>query len=527
MLTPAQAKALDHVRRGAKARGTELRARSEDLLARCGAEGSYERLELAFRRARVTASFHPDRLRDDGLTVVEGMLRDGLYRSQFETGLTNGSPTAFPGGERDTWENVLFGGAYRDARPEERPKYGALDLMRHADGGSPRFGSCHLVFRESVGERCTFSWGDSHQGPEHTATLDALEPIVWALLDTLERTTEALGERHLHVREIARRLERGGAHSALGRALDDYVEAQIHGEIRLDRDVAALVVDPSFAGTETLVAFVRLSRRHGLPLREHPGYSLGVDVVPEHFRGPRMVPFARRVADFSTTESTLDAATLGRAAASSSRTPEHWTEWGTPAETWQLLKQLWHVLVRYGRPSKRARSELRLVRPSERYRETFLHGLGEFRAEGLPWWTGGDFASIEQDFGTFVKKKREDSRRRADGFVPALHLWAIVDGRFAGRISIRRELTPALRVEGGHIGYDTVPTFRGLGIATEMLRKALPIARKLGLGEVLLTCNDTNAASIRVIEANGGVLVATKRLAPDRPLKRHYRITLG
>jgi predicted acetyltransferase len=527
MLTPNQANALDHVRRAARLRGPDLRARIEELLERCGVTGSYERIEHAFRNARVTASFHPDRLREDGLTVIEAMIHDGLYRNQFETGLTSGSPTAFPGGERDTWENVLFGGAYREATSEERPKYGALDLMNHADGGSPRFGSCYLVFRKSVAERCTFSWGDSHQGPEHTATFEALEPVVWALLDTLERTSEALGERDLHVRDIARRLERGRMRAWLGRALDEYVEAQVHGELRFDRDVSELVVDPSFADTETFDALARLSRHYGVELREHPGYGLGVLELPEHFRGPRMIPFGRRVAEFSTVEGRLDAATLGRAAASLSRTPEHWTEWGTPAETWQLLKQLWHVLVRYGRPLKRVRPDLRLVRPSERYRETFLRGLGEFRVEGLPWWTGGDFGSIEQDFGAFVKKKREDSRRRSDGFVPALHLWAIVDGRFAGRISIRPELTPALRLEGGHIGYDTVPSSRGRGIATEMLRKALPIARKLGLSEVLLTCNDTNSASIRVIEANGGVLVATKSLEPNRPLKRHYRITLG
>jgi predicted acetyltransferase len=527
LLTPTQANALDHVRRGATRRGPELRARIEELLERWGAEGSYGRIEHAFRQARVTASFHPDRLCQGGRTVVEGMIRDGLYRSQFETGITSGSPTAYPGGERDIWENTFFGGAYREAMPEERPKYGALDLMGHADGGSPRFGSCHLVFHEAIAERCTFSWGDSHQGPEHTATLDALEPVVWALLDTLARTSEALGERDLHVRDVARRLERGRACASLGRALDDYLEAQIHGEIRFDRDVSELVVDPSFAGTETFDALSQLSRRYGVKLREHPGYGLGVLDVPEHFRGPRMIPLGRRVAEFSTVEGKLDAATLGRAAASLSRTPEHWIEWGPPAETWQLLKQLWHVLVRYGQPLKHVRPDLRLVRPSERYRETVLRGLGEFRVEGLPWWTGGDFGSIEQDFGAFVKKKREDSRRRSDGFVPALHLWAIVNGRFAGRISIRRELTPALRLEGGHIGFDTVPTYRGHGIATEMLRKSLPIARKLGLREVLITCNDTNRASIRVIEANGGVLVTTKTLGPNRPPKRHYRITLG
>ncbi|WP_202887990.1 DUF3626 domain-containing protein [Kribbella solani] len=31
--------------------------------------------------------------------------------------------------------------------------------------------------------------------------------------------------------------------------LDDYIEAHIHGPVRLDTDVAAVVLDPSFAGT--------------------------------------------------------------------------------------------------------------------------------------------------------------------------------------------------------------------------------------------------------------------------------------
>ena len=94
------------------------------------------------------------------------------------------------------------------------------------------------------------------------------------------------------------------------------------------------------------------------------------------------------------------------------------------------------------------------------------------------------------------------------------------------RIAIRHELNDALRVEGGHIGYDTVPSFRGRGVATAMLREALPVARALGLTEVLLTCDDTNSASIRVIERNGGCLRETKDLAKNRSLKRYYGIPL-
>ena len=169
---------------------------------------------------------------------------------------------------------------------------------------------------------------------------------------------------------------------------------------------------------------------------------------------------------------------------------------------------------------------IKLVPPAERYRESFLRGLGEFRLEGLPWWVGGDLEIAEQDFAAFVAKKLADANRRNESAVPKTHLWAVSEEQFVGRISIHHELNDALRVAGGHIGYDTVPSFRGRGVATEMLRQALPVARALGLVAVLLTCDDTNAGSIRVIERNGGSLRETKVLDPNRPPKRYYWITL-
>jgi hypothetical protein len=39
---------------------------------------------------RVTLHFHPDRLAA-GLPVLQLMVRDGAYRSQFETGTSNGA----------------------------------------------------------------------------------------------------------------------------------------------------------------------------------------------------------------------------------------------------------------------------------------------------------------------------------------------------------------------------------------------------------------------------------------------------
>ena len=81
--------------------------------------------------------------------------------------------------------------------------------------------------------------------------------------------------------------------------------------------------------------------------------------------------------------------------------------------------------------------------------------------------------------------KEPDLTKRDEAHIPATHLWAVADGQFVGRISVRHALSEALRAEGGHIGYDTVPTFRGRGVAKEMLRQILPIARAVGLDEVL------------------------------------------
>ena len=86
--------------------------------------------------ARIALHFHPDRLDSSKKSVAEALFEQGVYKSQFETLLSNGSVSAYPGGERDLWERRIFGGAYQleGVTNEQRPKYGALNLMLHPDG---------------------------------------------------------------------------------------------------------------------------------------------------------------------------------------------------------------------------------------------------------------------------------------------------------------------------------------------------------------------------------------------------------
>jgi predicted acetyltransferase len=108
--------------------------------------------------------------------------------------------------------------------------------------------------------------------------------------------------------------------------------------------------------------------------------------------------------------------------------------------------------------------------------------------------------------------------------VPSTFLFAFVATRIVGRVSIRHSLNEFLWRVGGHIGYVVVPEFRRRGYATTILRQSVQIAReKLGIGRILVTCDDDNIGSIRTIEKNGGILenvISGPDL--DKPKRRYW-----
>jgi hypothetical protein len=170
---------------------------------------------------------------------------------------------------------------------------------------------------------------------------------------------EALGVSDLDVPALVRRVSSSSSSEGhvpgLGRALDAYIEAQVHGDIVLATDAESIVVDPAFDGTPTGDALRELCAKCRIAHRFHPGFVLPTSAVPDDFRGPRMTPLADLVdRRFAAVKGELDAATVGRAAASLHLEPDTWADWAPPDQTFQELKQLWHVLVRFGQARRRA-----------------------------------------------------------------------------------------------------------------------------------------------------------------------------
>jgi predicted acetyltransferase len=89
--------------------------------------------------------------------------------------------------------------------------------------------------------------------------------------------------------------------------------------------------------------------------------------------------------------------------------------------------------------------------------------------------------------------------------VPTDTFWLIDQGKLLGVLNIRHRLSSFLERYGGHIGYQTNPKVWGQGYGKYLLAQGLHHAREQhGLAQALVTCNDDNIGSVKIIEANGG-----------------------
>jgi predicted acetyltransferase len=111
--------------------------------------------------------------------------------------------------------------------------------------------------------------------------------------------------------------------------------------------------------------------------------------------------------------------------------------------------------------------------------------------------------------------------------VASTELWLVEGETFIGRVSLRHTLTAGLLQRGGHIGYYVRPSERHRGYGKAILTLVLQEARQMGIKKVLITCDETNIASKKIIEANGGVLENVAVLRKGNPATLRYWIPLS
>lgn len=146
-----------------------------------------------------------------------------------------------------------------------------------------------------------------------------------------------------------------------------------------------------------------------------------------------------------------------------------------------------------------------LITPAVEYENSYRSYIAELGdAERYPFTLDFEF----DDFSALVTRLNNFALGidLPDDLVPNTTFWLVEDGEIVGVSSLRHHLTERLRRLGGHIGFGVRPSAQGRGVAKELLRRTLAEASRRGISEVLVICSKENAASSRVIEANGGKL---------------------
>jgi len=147
---------------------------------------------------------------------------------------------------------------------------------------------------------------------------------------------------------------------------------------------------------------------------------------------------------------------------------------------------------------------MKLIIPVKKYFASYNEAKGEYLEHKV---TTYEFLDADKVDIFEVMKNSREGIGLPEGYVPATYLWLVDQEEFIGEVSIRHQLTEALLLFGGHIGYGVRVKKWNQGYGTILLQQALEYAFKvIKLDRILITCSDNNIGSYTVIEKNGGIL---------------------
>lgn len=168
-----------------------------------------------------------------------------------------------------------------------------------------------------------------------------------------------------------------------------------------------------------------------------------------------------------------------------------------------------------------------LAKPDSRYKQSLLDAARAHKASGERdgFFDAHDIEWFENNFDALLERYRNEeiSENLEDGRVASSQFWVVDGDVWLGRFSLRHELNDRLRQYGGHLGYYLIPSARKKGIGTWAMGEVLKEAKKLGLDRLLVTCDEENIPSQKLIEKFGGVHEDTiPSLETGRPLMRWW-----
>ena len=159
-------------------------------------------------------------------TILENMSNDTHIKNGYEIKKFNSSSLHCA---RTTWENNLFNKIYDKAEPYERVKYGALNIFNEVNGISSctMYGESFFILKNELKNRISFVCGDSSSQMLHICTFKYCDQL---LIHPSNDHFKAIVDNVIYKKH-----SKGYA----------YIEAQIHGPVRLNFDIEKFCIKQS------------------------------------------------------------------------------------------------------------------------------------------------------------------------------------------------------------------------------------------------------------------------------------------
>jgi hypothetical protein len=178
-------------------------------------------------KVQIVIHFSPER-------TLQFLCEDDHYRNQFET-LTKGNAVAFEALNKESngrfmWETKLFNGLYNNSNAYSKVKYGSLNILNNPDGVKccHGYGNSYIKLKKEVNKRASFVFGDSAAQEIHIQTFDHCNNILFYISDKLLEEVIKVATGKIEYSDFN---------------FSPYIEAQIHGPVRLSEDVESIHIN--------------------------------------------------------------------------------------------------------------------------------------------------------------------------------------------------------------------------------------------------------------------------------------------
>ena len=162
----------------------------------------------------------------------------------------------------------------------------------------------------------------------------------------------------------------------------------------------------------------------------------------------------------------------------------------------------------------------------EQYKEAYLESLKQIELGNIKKHNMMFLNPDEKDVVQTFRDNRDQSKLPSC-YVPSYDYFVVDDDKFIGVIHIRIRLTDNLLKYGGHIGYGVNPKYWKMGYGKQILKMCLEEYKDLIEGDkILITCDNDNIGSYKIIEYNGGKLedIVENENCGEKFLTRRYWI---